>query len=101
MTLTSMTSPRKEFILTLRMMKTYRTLKTTSRMKATRTTESGGGSVVPAEIPNRPLELGDRVRIRPTADLRGRIVELRDPLGPGGSPDLPCSCAEPAETGVH
>ena len=31
-----------------------------------------------------PLKLGDRVKIRHSADLRGRIVELRGPLGPGG-----------------
>jgi hypothetical protein len=30
-----------------------------------------------------PFKLGDRVKIR-DSDLRGRIVELRGPLGPGG-----------------
>jgi hypothetical protein len=30
------------------------------------------------------LKLGDRVRIRDAAGLRGRVVELRGPLGPGG-----------------
>jgi hypothetical protein len=30
-----------------------------------------------------PLKLGDRVKIR-HSDRRGRIVELRGPLGPGG-----------------
>jgi hypothetical protein len=30
------------------------------------------------------LKLGDRVRIRDSGGLRGRIVELRGPLGPGG-----------------
>lgn len=30
------------------------------------------------------LKLGDRVRIRYYPDWRGRIVELRGPLGPGG-----------------
>jgi len=30
------------------------------------------------------LKLGDRVRIRHSGGLRGRIVELRGPLGPGG-----------------
>jgi hypothetical protein len=34
--------------------------------------------------PTEPLKLGDRVKIRHSADLRGRIVELRGPLGPGG-----------------
>jgi hypothetical protein len=34
--------------------------------------------------PAEPLKLGDRVKIRHSADLRGRIVELRGPLGPGG-----------------
>jgi hypothetical protein len=28
--------------------------------------------------------LGDRVRIRDSGGLRGRVVELRGPLGPGG-----------------
>ena len=31
-----------------------------------------------------PLKLGDLVKIRHSADWRGRIVELRGPLGPGG-----------------
>jgi hypothetical protein len=31
-----------------------------------------------------PLKVGDRVNIRHYPDLRGRIVELRGPLGPGG-----------------
>jgi hypothetical protein len=31
-----------------------------------------------------PLKLGDRVAIR-NSDLRGRIVELRGPLGPDGA----------------
>ena len=32
-----------------------------------------------------PLKLGDCVKILHSADLHGRIVELRGPLGPGGS----------------
>ncbi len=32
-----------------------------------------------------PFKLGDRVKIRHTTDLRGRIVELRGALGPGGA----------------
>jgi hypothetical protein len=31
------------------------------------------------------FKLGDRVKIRHTNDLRGRIVELRGALGPGGA----------------
>jgi hypothetical protein len=31
------------------------------------------------------LKLGDRVKIRHTAGLKGRIVEWRGPLGPGGA----------------
>ena len=31
------------------------------------------------------LKLGDRVKIRHYPDVRGRIVELRGPLGPGGA----------------
>jgi hypothetical protein len=35
---------------------------------------------------NQPAyTVGDRVKILHTADLRGRIVELRGPLGPGGA----------------
>jgi hypothetical protein len=34
--------------------------------------------------PSRPFKLGDRVRIRLSGGMRGRIVELRGPLGPGG-----------------
>ncbi len=30
-------------------------------------------------------KIGDRVNIRDSAGLRGRIVELRGPLGPGGA----------------
>jgi hypothetical protein len=30
------------------------------------------------------LKLGDRVKIRLSGGMRGRIVELRGPLGPGG-----------------
>ena len=33
---------------------------------------------------SKPFNLGDRVKIRHT-DWRGRIVELRGPLGPGGA----------------
>ncbi|AWM38673.1 hypothetical protein GobsT_31390 [Gemmata obscuriglobus] len=29
--------------------------------------------------------LGDRVKIRYSAGMKGRIVELRGPLGPGGA----------------
>jgi hypothetical protein len=32
-----------------------------------------------------PFTLRDRVQIRQSGDLRGRIVELRSPLGPGGT----------------
>jgi hypothetical protein len=32
-----------------------------------------------------PLKLGDLVQIRHAAKMRGRIVELRGPLGPGGA----------------
>jgi hypothetical protein len=31
------------------------------------------------------LKLGDKVRILQTEGLRGRIVEVRGPLGPGGA----------------
>ena len=31
------------------------------------------------------LKLGDRVRVKYYPDLRGRIVELRGALGPGGA----------------
>lgn len=31
------------------------------------------------------LRLGDRVKIRLSTGLRGQIVELRGPLGPGGA----------------
>jgi hypothetical protein len=31
------------------------------------------------------LMRGDRVRIRRSAGLKGRIVEVRGPLGPGGT----------------
>ena len=31
------------------------------------------------------FNLGDRVKIRYSGGLRGRIVELRGPLGPGGA----------------
>ena len=33
----------------------------------------------------REFQLGDRVRILHTFNLRGRIVELRGPLGPKGA----------------
>ena len=36
-----------------------------------------------AKKPAGPFKLGDRVKIRFT-NWRGRIVELRGPLGPGG-----------------
>jgi hypothetical protein len=36
------------------------------------------------EIPAALLKLGDRVKIRLSGGLSGRIVELRGPLGPGG-----------------
>jgi hypothetical protein len=35
--------------------------------------------------PSEPLKLGDRVKIRHTNNLRGRLVELLGPLGPGGT----------------
>ena len=36
------------------------------------------------ENPTVLLNLGDRVKIRHSGGLRGRIVELRGPLEPGG-----------------
>jgi hypothetical protein len=41
------------------------------------------GLTMGAKKASEPLKLGDRVKIRHTA-WRGRIVELRGPLGPGG-----------------
>ncbi len=40
----------------------------------------------PVAAENAPnlLKLGDKVRILHSANLQGRIVELRGPLGPGG-----------------
>jgi hypothetical protein len=35
--------------------------------------------------PSQPLKLGDHVQVIYYPDLRGRIVELRGPLGPGGA----------------
>ena len=37
------------------------------------------------EGPAFVFKLGDRVHIRRSGGLRGRIVELRGPLGPGGA----------------
>jgi hypothetical protein len=37
------------------------------------------------ETPALRFNLGDRVKIRHTREWRGRIVELRGPLGPGGA----------------
>jgi len=37
------------------------------------------------EKPVALLKLGDRVKIRLSGGLSGRIVELRGPLGPGGA----------------
>ena len=34
--------------------------------------------------PAQPLKLGDYVVVKYYPDLRGQIVELRGPLGPGG-----------------
>ena len=34
---------------------------------------------------NSALKLGDKVRILRSQGLRGRIVEVRGPLGPGGA----------------
>ena len=42
------------------------------------------------ETPIALLKLGDRVKIRLSGGLSGKIVELRGPLGPG-APDLPRS----------
>lgn len=40
---------------------------------------------MPDESVNPPtLKLGDRVRFRDRPDLKGRIIELRGGLGPGG-----------------
>jgi len=36
------------------------------------------------EKPAVLFNLGDRVKIRLSGGMRGRIVELRGPLGPGG-----------------
>jgi hypothetical protein len=36
------------------------------------------------EKPAVLFNLGDRVKIRLSGGLRGRVVELRGPLGPGG-----------------
>lgn len=33
----------------------------------------------------RPIQLGDRVRVRDTNGVVGRVVELRGPLGPKGA----------------
>ena len=35
--------------------------------------------------PTTLFNLGDRVKIRLSRGLRGRVVELRGPLGPGGT----------------
>ena len=37
------------------------------------------------EAPARRFNLGDRVKIRLSGGLSGRIVELRGPLGPKGA----------------
>src|SRR5262249_35104779 len=37
------------------------------------------------EKPPAAFKLGDRVKIRLSGGMRGRIVELRGPLGPGGA----------------
>ena len=37
------------------------------------------------EKPAPLFNLGDRVKIRLSGGLRGRVVELRGPLGPGGA----------------
>lgn len=34
---------------------------------------------------SHPIKLGDRVKIRKSTGLKGRVVELRGPLGPGGA----------------
>jgi hypothetical protein len=36
------------------------------------------------ERPAVVFNLGDRVKIRRSGGMRGRIVELRGPIGPGG-----------------
>jgi hypothetical protein len=36
------------------------------------------------EKPAHLFNLGDRVKLRLSGGMRGRIVELRGPLGPGG-----------------
>ena len=38
---------------------------------------------MPTKKTSQPLKIGDRVQIL-YSDLRGRIVEFRGPLGPGG-----------------
>jgi hypothetical protein len=38
-----------------------------------------------AQKPVAALKLGDRVKIHHSGGMRGRIVELRGPLGPGGA----------------
>jgi hypothetical protein len=39
---------------------------------------------VAEEKPAPLFKLGDRVKIRLSGGMRGRIIELRGPLGPGG-----------------
>jgi hypothetical protein len=39
---------------------------------------------MPEEKPSPLFKLGDRVKIRLSGGMRGRVVELRGPLGPGG-----------------
>jgi hypothetical protein len=39
---------------------------------------------MPGNTSAQTLKLGDRVKILHSGGMRGRIVELRGPLGPGG-----------------
>jgi hypothetical protein len=41
-------------------------------------------SIPKPEKPPFLFNLGDRVKIRHSGNLRGRVVELRGPLAPGG-----------------
>jgi hypothetical protein len=50
---------------------------------AAKKTDKGAKDMVEPEIPN--LKLGDLVKIRHSGRRRGRIVELRGPLGPNGA----------------
>jgi hypothetical protein len=50
---------------------------------AAKKTDKGAKAIVKTGIPT--LKLGDLVKIRHSGFRRGRIVELRGPLGPNGA----------------